>query len=110
MDGKDSAPRCPCLCTRSSSIANHLRNVGCILQSRAILDRSAAAFDGGTGQKHPMLAGECDSRTARIDQAATVTSRAEAQNVGGSAVRKFLRYIRELFLTRLHPTLFSLRY
>ena len=79
MDGKDSAPRCPCLCTRSRPIANHLRNVGSIPQSRAIIDRSAAAFDGGTGQKHLMLAGGCDSRTARIDQAATVTSRAEAQ-------------------------------
>ena len=79
MDGKDSAPRCPCLCTRSRPIANHLRNLGSIPQSRAIIDRSAAAFDGGTGQKHPMLAGERGSRTARIDQAATVTSRAEAQ-------------------------------
>ena len=78
MDGKDSAPRCPCLCTRSRPIANHLRTVGSIPQS-CDLDRSAAAFDGGTGQKHLMLAGECDSRTARIDQAATVTSRAEAQ-------------------------------
>jgi hypothetical protein len=29
--------------------------------------------------KNPMLAGECGSRTARIDQAATVTSCAEAQ-------------------------------